>query len=228
MENHIIEGMSESEEMYLITVARLIEQGVGEPVPISRLAQELSILPVSTNQMVHKLAEAGWLEYLPYKGVVLTARGRQIARQVLRHRRLWEVFLAEHLELSPGEADTLACRFEHITPKPVINQLADFLGNPAFSPQGLPIPEAGGERISENSLPLAELPVGREGEVMRIEADPQTRAFFEAAGIRPGVVVCPLAVARGGTMLLQAGASRLHLTGDVLDSVLIRVQTNEI
>ena len=35
MENHIIEEINESEEMYLITVARLIEQGVKEPVPIS-------------------------------------------------------------------------------------------------------------------------------------------------------------------------------------------------
>lgn len=228
MEDHIIEDISESEEMYLITVARLIEQGVKEPVPISRLAQELSILPVSTNQMVHKLAEAEWLEYLPYKGVVLTAQGRQIARQVLRHRRLWEVFLAEYLKLSPGKADALACRFEHITPKTVINQLADFLGNPEFNPQGLPIPEANGEGITENSIPLSELPVGREGEVMRLEAEPQTRAFFEAAGICPGVVVRPLAVASCGTMLLQTGVSRLHLTSDVLENILIRVQTDEI
>lgn len=226
MEDHIIEGMSESEEMYLITVAQLIEQGVKEPVPISRLAQELSILPVSTNQMVHKLAEAGWVDYLPYKGVALTTRGRQIAQQVLRHRRLWEVFLTEHLNLSLGEADALACRFEHITPKPVIDQLADFLENPAFSPQGLPIPAAEGDEITVKTLPLTELPVGREGQVMGIEADPQTSVFLESTGIRPGAVVRPLAITSRGSMLLQVAAERLHLTDAVANGVLIRIQTD--
>lgn len=225
MEDHIIGDISESEEMYLITAARLLEQGVKEPIPISKLAEELSIQPVSTNQMVHKLAEAGWLEYLPYKGVALTTRGRQIAQQVLRHRRLWEVFLVEHLKLSPGEADALACRFEHVTPKPVINQLADFLQNPEFNPQGLPIPEINGDRIVESAMSLAELAVGREGEVLRIEADPQTRAFFESAGIHPGALVRPLALANGGSMLLQVGDNRLHLTSDVLNSVLIRAKS---
>jgi DtxR family Mn-dependent transcriptional regulator len=132
----------------------------------------------------------------------------------------------DNLKLSPGEADELACRFEHITPKTVINQLAEFLENPESNPQGLPIPEANGQGITENALSLAELPVGREGEVIRLEAEPQTRAFFESAGIRPGVLVRPLAVASCGTMLLQAGTVRLHLTRDVLDNVLIRAQTS--
>ena len=33
MLDHNIEEISESEEMYLITIARLVEQGVAEPVP---------------------------------------------------------------------------------------------------------------------------------------------------------------------------------------------------
>ena len=54
MPDHNLAEMSESEEMYLITIARLIEQGVEAPVPIPLLAGELSIQPVSANQMVHK------------------------------------------------------------------------------------------------------------------------------------------------------------------------------
>jgi Mn-dependent DtxR family transcriptional regulator len=80
MTNHNNNGMSESEEMYLITIARLVEQGVEDPVAISPLAEALSILPVSANQMVHKLAEEGWLEYLP--------SGKQtIRRGAIRRRR---------------------------------------------------------------------------------------------------------------------------------------------
>ena len=79
-----MEKMSESEEMYLITVARYVEDGYEGPVPLSRLAERLSVAPVSVNQMIKKLEEAGLVDYIPYKGVVLTATGRRTARSVLR------------------------------------------------------------------------------------------------------------------------------------------------
>ncbi len=122
--------MSESSEMYLISIARLIERGVKEPVALARLAEELSILPVSVNEMVHKLQQDGYLEYRPYRGVTLTGAGRQIAERVLRSRRLWERFLVDHLGVPPAEADSLACRFEHVTPGEVVDQLEQFLSQP--------------------------------------------------------------------------------------------------
>jgi Mn-dependent DtxR family transcriptional regulator len=51
--------MSESEDMYLVSLARLQETGVEVPVPIAKLAQEMSIQPVSTSQMIHKLEVEG-------------------------------------------------------------------------------------------------------------------------------------------------------------------------
>lgn len=119
--------MSESSEMYLISIARLIERGVPEPVALSQLAEELSILPVSANEMVHKLEQEGFLEYQPYHGVSLTEAGRRIANRVLRSRRLWESFLIDHLGVPPAEADSLACRFEHVTPGEVVDRLERYL-----------------------------------------------------------------------------------------------------
>jgi DtxR family Mn-dependent transcriptional regulator len=223
MIDHNRDAMSESEEMYLITVARLVEQGVEEPVPLPRLAQELSILPVSANQMVHKLEEEELVAYIPYKGVELTPKGHRVAMQVLRHRRLWEVFLVDQLKLSPGEADALACRLEHITPQKATYQLAEFLGHPAVTPQGLPIPKAEWQAEETPNLPLAELPLGRQGEVMRIEADSATRAFLEAEGVRPGSQVCVLAVASDGGLLLQGGEKRIHLASHLAWEITVRV-----
>jgi len=51
MADHDNAIISESEEMYLITIARLVEQGEEAPVSISRLSGELAIQPVSANQM---------------------------------------------------------------------------------------------------------------------------------------------------------------------------------
>jgi len=223
MLDHNMSEMSESEEMYLITIARLVEQGLEEPVPISLLAAELSIQPVSANQMVHKLAEEDFVEYLPYKGVKLTTRGQESAQHVLRDRRLWEVFLVKHLELPPSEADALACRLEHITFEGISDRLAKFLDYPAVSPQGFPIPEVKGETAPEAYQPLSDLAAGERGEVMRIEGDPITRTFLESEGLRPGVGINSLAIGSGGAMLLAVGESRLQLTKRVTDNVFVNI-----
>ena len=224
MIDHNISDISESEEMYLITIARLVEGGLEAPIPISRLAAELSIQPVSANQMVHKLAEEELVAYRPYKGAELTEQGQAIAQQVLRRRRLWEVFLVEHLGVPAGEADSLACRFEHITPKMVINELADFLGDPALNPQGLPIPRVNHETRSPAVQSLVDVPIGQERLVRRLDVDAPTRAFLKEAGVQPGAVVCPLAVSSCGAMLLQSDKGRLHLAGELLDSVMVSLQ----
>jgi len=224
MMNHKITAMSESEEMYLITIARLVEQGAEDPVSISRIASELSIQPISANQMVYKLADEGFVNYFPYKGVQLTPKGERAALQVLRDRRLWEVFLVKHLELAPSEADALACRFEHITPKEVAGHLARFLGHPSFTPQGLPIPDGNFEIEIQALQPLTDLGVGEWAEVVRIEGDQATRAFLESEGLRAGQEVCPQAVSSGGTMLLKVGESRIHLSGVVANNILITFQ----
>ena len=80
------------------------------------------------------------MEYQPYHGVALTSAGRRVAGRVLRGRRLWACFLSGRLGYSPGEADTLACSLEHVTPPEAADRLARFLGDPAADPFDRPIP----------------------------------------------------------------------------------------
>ena len=126
--------------MYLITLAVAEEEGRTAPLPLADLAQRLDISPVSANQMVRRLEERGLVDYHPYHGAALTPEGRVAARRVLRGRRLWATFLAEHLAFTPQEADSLACSLEHVTPPEAADRLARFLGNPAVGPLGRPIP----------------------------------------------------------------------------------------
>jgi DtxR family Mn-dependent transcriptional regulator len=213
-------AISESEEMYLITIARLVEQGVDEPVPISRLASELAIQPVSANQMIHKLSEEDLVTYQPYKGVQLSRSGQEVARQVLRDRRLWEFFLVNHLEMAPSEADALACRLEHITPEGVTCLLAKYLGHPTFSPQGAPIPKIEDQGETSPLRPMNELPVDSAGEVVRIECDESTVAFLESDGIRPGATFSILGINSMGGILFEAGGKRIHISHSVAACIL--------
>lgn len=213
--------VSESEEMYLTTIAHLLEEGVEYPIPISDLAQELAIQPVSANQMVHKLAAEGMVTYEPYKGVELTTEGSQAARDALRRRRLWEVFLVEHLDLSPGEAEALACRIEHVTPSKVVDRLDDFLGRPAQSPQGLAIPKAASIATRFGKQPLAEVPMGQARAIQEINAEGNVRAFLEGAGLWPGVIICPADVLESGGMIVQYGNKEIKLPAEVVDAIVV-------
>lgn len=213
---------SESEEMYLITIAMAIEDGHEGPVPVPKLADALHVSRVSANEMVKKLAARDLVEYVPYKGAVLSPEGDRIARTILRRRRLWSVFLSERLGLTPQAADTVACEFEHITPGDVAQRLSEFLGDPQVSPQGKPIPlAAGAAGGAAPVIPLTELVVGTAGEVLGVADDGADRSFLAGQGVAPGAQVQLVALADGGACLVATPAGRIHLSAEVARRVTV-------
>jgi DtxR family Mn-dependent transcriptional regulator len=207
---------SESEEMYLITIAMAVEDGQEGPVPVPQLADALEVSRVSANEMVKKLDSRGLVEYVPYKGALLSSEGERIARTILRRRRLWSVFLSDQLGLTPRAADAVACEFEHITPADVARRLSDFLGDPRVSPQGKPIPLPGDPGVADQPVtPLPELQAGGSAEVIQINGRVAERSFLGDQGVKPGAEITVLAVAEDGGCLLEAGKGRVHLSNDV-------------
>jgi len=214
MDDHnIAESMSESVEMYLLRIALL--QDEDKPVPISILAEELSVSPVSANQMCRKLEERGMVHYEPYRGVTLTLQGEAAAMRVLRKRRLWEVFLSEKLGVEPQQAEEIACRFEHVTPDGLAERLAGFLGNPTLSPQQQPIPPSIGAALRRPRFPLSGLGVGQKAQVVHIDVDATGYAFVRGQGLTPGASVKVLAATGNGSMLIEVGNSQLALSAEL-------------
>lgn len=209
---------SEADEMYLITIARAIEDGEGPPVALSSVARSLGVSSVSANQMVKKLASLGLLTYTPYKGVALTDEGVALADTVLRSRRLWSVFLVEHLGLSPADADDVACEMEHVTPEAVADRLSSFLGDPTLGPQGRVIPN-GSRRIDVQRHSLADLVGGASASVQSVAA--VHAGFLEAQGITVGDTVDVLASAPDGSVLVRGTADAVHVAPEVARSVAV-------
>ncbi len=217
MDPNIPESMSESVEMYLLRIALLQEDD--HPVPISALAEEMAVSPVSTNQMCRKLEERGMVHYEPYKGVTLTLHGEAVAMRVLRKRRLWEVFLAERLGLEPTQAEEIACRFEHVTPDGLAERLSGYLGNPTLSPQMEPIPASLGAAVRRPRLALSALSPGQQAQVCQISVDGPVRDFLRTRGLAPGVTFRVLATAGDGGLLLETAHGALNLAADVVQLV---------
>jgi DtxR family Mn-dependent transcriptional regulator len=213
---------SENVEMYLVSIALLAEEGLDGPVPLARLADELSVQVVSVNQMVRKLDEEGLVNYLPYKGVDLTPEGQQRVNAILRHRRLWEVFFVEHLEFSPTEAEILACRMEHVTSSEVDGRLSEFLGGPDTSPTGKAIPELAADEPRQASVTLKDLNVGQQGEILAFQGDNVTTSFLNNEGLHPGVIVQIEAKSSRGAILVHTAEKNITITSEIAEKIKVK------
>lgn len=205
-----LESTSEAEQMYLITVARAGEAGIDGPVPVARIAQALDVSVPSANEMIRKLDGRGLLTYEPYRGVRLSDRGRRIAGQVLRTRRLWATFLAEHLGFPPMDADDQACHLEHATSPEAADRLATFLGDPEVGPLGRPIPSPAQHEPARRHSRLVDVALGIPAEVVSISVADRAAEFLAAEGLVPGARITISAAGSAG-LLVEVGDQAVHL-----------------
>ena len=224
MVNEALLSPSESMETYLVTIARLRVDN--QPVPLSRLADKLSISPVSVNEMCRKLQDQDFAVYQPYKGVSLTPQGEQRAHYILRRHRLWEVFLVEKLGFDYDEAHQAACRLEHSTPNIVADRLEVFLEYPSVNPEGEPIPGVNGVLPICSWRPLITLSVGQSCHVICCEVNPAVCAFLDEHGIRPGAKLTVLAESTN-SMLVQVAEVQITLAGILAESIMVEPEDFE-
>lgn len=204
-------GLSRSVEDYLKAIYALSESG--EVASTSAIAEALEVQPASVTGMVKRLAESGFLEHAPYRGVQLTPPGSREALRIIRRHRILETYLTEKLEYSWEEVHQEAERLEHAASEELIDRMAAALGDPIHDPHGAPIPTSGGEIESTDSFTLAELGVGFPAQVRAVRDDDSTglrRA--EAAGLLPGARVTVRERRRSsGTLSIQVGGPEAGL-----------------
>jgi DtxR family Mn-dependent transcriptional regulator len=215
------QATSEAEEMYLITIATAIEDGHPDPIPVSFIADRLSVSGVSANQMIRKLASRELVVYEPYRGVSLTPSGGSVASSILRSRRLWGVFLADRLGLSAGRADEIACDLEHVTPGDVADRLSDFLGDPMAGPKGRAIPSGDGPAPTAPVETLSDSAAGSRHIVVAVDVPSSVAAFLEEQGLMPGVTIKVLGVGAHGDRLVSIDGTCLDLDVDVTDGIVV-------
>jgi Mn-dependent DtxR family transcriptional regulator len=123
---------SQSAEDYLERIHELIqEKGYARVVDI---ASSLKVKQASVTSMVQKLDELGFLKYEKYRGLVMTEKGRAVARQIQnRHETLSRFFSL--FGLSPETQQQDIEGIEHHLSPATVDVLADlahfFEKNPA-------------------------------------------------------------------------------------------------
>jgi DtxR family Mn-dependent transcriptional regulator len=199
------DSFNESIEMYVKTMGELTPGG--EDVAISVLARQLGVSSVSATEMVHRLEVQGLVAHTPYKGVRLTAEGRDFATRVKRSHQMWERFLVDRLGLPWEQVHDLACRLEHATDDVVTEALAAYLGHPETCPHGNMIPTADGQVREPGWASLDELAAGDRATVRAVH--PESNALLEHLArysLKPGQILRVMEIAPfNGPYLLAVG-----------------------
>jgi DtxR family transcriptional regulator, Mn-dependent transcriptional regulator len=164
-----------------------LESRGDQPVSTTALAERLSITPGSVSAMLKRLDELGVITHVPYRGVRLTADGRRVALEVIRHHRLLESYLADALGMPWDRVHAEAEVLEHVLSEDLEELIAAKLGHPTVDPHGDPIPNADLEIEERATDRMESLQPGDEGRFVRVsDSDPEMLRYLAERGISPG------------------------------------------
>jgi DtxR family Mn-dependent transcriptional regulator len=177
---------TEAVEDYVKAIYSL-QHGSEDAVSTSALAERLEVTPGSASGMVKKLAGLGLVDHLPYRGVILTALGRRLALEVLRHHRLLELYLTEAFGMPWDQIHAEAEKLEHVLSEELEELIASKLGDPTVDPHGDPIPGRDGSIDEPETRSLADLAQGDRALFLRVsDSNPDMLRYLADREIRPG------------------------------------------
>ena len=183
----------EFEDEYLEAMYGFYEQNPEQRVRTGILAESLTISPASATEMVQRLAAKGFLDYVPYKGSLLTSKGLEHGMMMKRRHRLARVLL-DHLPFE-GDHNETACRLEHAIDDDLDVALAIYFDNPDIDPSGRDIPEIRKglfERLNTKSSGVrrvSDLQFGESGKVSFISLPKDDMNVISQLGIEIGTEI---------------------------------------
>ncbi len=202
----------------------VLQTDEGPPVSTSAIAERVGKTAPTVTSMVETLEDRGFVEREKYRGVELTEEGRTVALEVLRHHRLLEAYLAEHLDYSWSEVHAEADALEHHISEEFERRVAELLGDPTVDPHGDPIPSADLEPPGDDGTrPLVDADVGDRVRITRVsDRDDEELEYLSRAGITPGTEVVVVDVAPFGMVTVEADGDDQSLPESVASSVQVR------
>jgi len=218
--------LSDVMEDYLKSIYTL-QQEDGGPVSTSAIAEYLDVTPPTVTSMVEKLEARGLVEREKYKGVELSAEGETVALEVVRHHRLLEAYLTEHLDYSWSEVHNEADTLEHHISEEFEQRVAEVLDDPEVDPHGDPIPSADlTPPADDTTAPLSDHEAGDRLVVSRVsDRDEEELRYLADAGIAPDTELEVVDVAPFGMVTVRFdgnGEREQSLPENVARSIRVR------
>lgn len=160
--------MNRAEEDYIKTIYELTVEKKLSLIKSNEIADRFGFTDQSVNEMIKKLEKKHLVSFVPYKGISLTKKGKEVAIRMVRAHRIWEVFLTEKLGFSWENVHEDAEMLEHATSPDVLEKLYHFLGEPLYCQHGNPIPDFNGHTEDTVAFALSEAKENQVFELLRV------------------------------------------------------------
>jgi DtxR family Mn-dependent transcriptional regulator len=222
--------LSDAMEDYVKAIY-VLQREEGPPVSTSAVAEYLDKTAPTVTSMMEKLADRGLIEREKYRGVELTDEGRTVALEVIRHHRLLEAYLAEHLDFDWSEVHDEADTLEHHISEDLERRMAEALGDPAVDPHGDPIPAETLDPVDEDAGErLSSFEEGDRVAVSRVpHRDREELDYLAEAGLTPETEIEIVDVAPFGMVTVRlADGEEQSLPEDVADAIRVRAAIDEV
>ncbi len=103
--------------------------GKNGPIKTNDIATGFGVDPSTITKTMSELADEGLLDYIPYHGVSLSAKGKITAEFLVKRHRILALALT-HFGLSHEQACQEVSRFESFVSKETIDQMCRAMGHP--------------------------------------------------------------------------------------------------
>lgn len=187
------------------------------------VADVLEISVQAVSRMIRQLAEDGWLEHEPYRGVHLTPAGEQVALQAIRRHRIVEVFFVRVMKFGWDMVHDIIEPLEGGINDIVLERMWELAGYPVRCPHGEPIPSKDGVMPVVKDEPLSQVPAGTVSRVSRVRThDPEKLRYLAELGMLPEAEITVVAHGRfDGPVRVQVGGQEQMLGFELAKQILI-------
>src|SRR5436305_2408494 len=185
----------------------------GQKVSTSAVRERLGVSDATVTMLFKEFAAAGWVEHVPYRGVRLTVAGERKAKEIIRHHRLLELYMARTLGYSWDQVHAEADRLEHVISEEFEAKVDALLGYPTVDPHGDPIPSKEGIVTVRPGCTLLQLPVGQSAYILRVQdQDAEKLRYLGQLGLYPETQIQVLERAPfGGPLRILVGDAANHV-----------------
>src|SRR5919202_1674722 len=138
-QGHSVDDYLETIYFLAFPIGEYRPQTSGSPTLASRVAEMLGVSRASAGEMLKRLEAEGLVERGERKEALLTPRGAERARKVVRKHRVIERLLTDFMGYTAAEAHVHADELGGTFTDDMIERIEERLGHPERCPHGWPV-----------------------------------------------------------------------------------------
>ncbi|MGD6934540.1 MAG: metal-dependent transcriptional regulator [Candidatus Bathyarchaeia archaeon] len=128
-----MQRLNMAKETYVETIYELVK--LKGAATVTDIAKTLEVKPSSVTEMLHKLDDMDYVEFVPYRNVALTVKGVELAVFLKKAKLSLKVFF-ELLNMPEHVAEVDACKVEHMLHMSTLKNLSVFVETVQNTQQG--------------------------------------------------------------------------------------------